>query len=448
MQSTATLFLTILKGIDLFCEIPEPSLGELVECLKQEIYEPEASIFEKGDTGTCLYIVFSGRVGVILDGVQVAEIGERQTFGEFSLLNSEPRNASIRALEKCHLIRLDQSDFFRIMGNSIPFMKGIIKILILRLSQQNNELIDTLKKREAFLTQKVEERTHELAQAFEEIALQKSNLEKSYEEILRQKDEIQEKNEQITQSIRYAKNIQNSILVPRNIISSSFSDFCLFFKPKDVVSGDFYWFYHHKTESIDQIIIAAVDCTGHGVPGAFMSMVGNSILNDIIKVRNIFQTDKILGELHRGIRGALNQETTEIRDGMDISICSIDKNHSVLEFSGAMNSLYIINSDELKEIKGDRKSIGGAQLEEERVFLAHKIQIEKGMRFFISSDGYSHQFGGEQRKKYSSKKFKETLWDERNRKLEDFSSLLSKNFEEWKGNHPQMDDVLVIGFSI
>ena len=151
-------FVEILRTVELFSDMPEDSIRDIALTLKTEIYKAGQPIIQKGDPGTCMYIVYSGRVYVHLEGHKVAEIGIKQTFGEFSLLNSEPRNASISALEDTNLLRLDQSDFYRIMANSPEVMRGIIRILIARLAEQNNELIDTLKKREAELTQKVEEK--------------------------------------------------------------------------------------------------------------------------------------------------------------------------------------------------------------------------------------------------------------------------------------------------
>ncbi|HNC01503.1 MAG TPA: cyclic nucleotide-binding domain-containing protein, partial [Leptospiraceae bacterium] len=159
----------ILKNLELFSETPESSLKEIASVLQIESFSKNEKIIEQGDPGTCLYIVYSGRVFVHFGEHKVAEIGEKQTFGEFSLLNSEPRNASISALVDCKLLRLEQVDFYRIMGHNNQFMRGIIRILIRRLGEQNNELIQTLKKREAELTRLVAERTKELELALKEI---------------------------------------------------------------------------------------------------------------------------------------------------------------------------------------------------------------------------------------------------------------------------------------
>lgn len=441
-------FLPILKSLDFFSETPESSLIEIANALTIESYTKNENIINQGDPGTCLYIIFSGKVFVHFGEHKVAEIHEKQTFGEFSLLNSEPRNASISALENCILLRLEQADFYRIMGSNNQFMRGIIRILIKRLGEQNQELIETLKRREAELTRLVAERTADLENAMQEIREQKIVLEKSYEEILNQKMEIEEKNQNITESIRYAHNIQNSILPTETMIKSALPNSFIYFRPRDVVSGDFYWFYELKNEFESKIVIAAVDCTGHGVPGALMSMIGNGLLNDIVKVRKILDPGSILIELHNGVRIALNQKETDLRDGMDMALCVIDKTSQTLQFAGAMNSIFYIQDDCLNEIKGNRKSIGGMQSEESRVFSTNTIKLNKTTSFYICSDGYFHQFGGEFNKKFSTKKFKELLLEIHSLEMSDQKIKLQETMVNWIGTTNQIDDMLVIGVKI
>jgi serine phosphatase RsbU (regulator of sigma subunit) len=176
---------------------------------------------------------------------------------------------------------------------------------------------------------------------------------------------------------------------PDRIAQSLGEDYFILFKPKDIVSGDFYWFQDMSIENYDlgitnrilnsekenKIIIVAADCTGHGVPGAFMSMIGNELLNQIVNVHHITSPDMILNQLHKGIRYALKQDETSNRDGMDIAICVIDKEKQVLEYAGAMNPLFYIQDNQFFEIKADKKSIGGLQGEEDRVFTKHTIQL-------------------------------------------------------------------------
>ena len=448
IMSNSRNILLILKSLELFSDTPEDLLRQIMDSLQKEYFSKNENIIQQGDPGTCLYIVYSGKVFVHFGEHKVAEIGESETFGEFSLLNSEPRNASISALTDCELLRLEQTDFYRILATNTQFMRGIVRILIRRLGEQNNELIDTLKKRETELTRLVSEKTSELQQAMSEIQEKKFILEESYQKILRQNVEIEEKNMNITESIRYAHNIQNSILPSESIIHAALPNSFIYFRPKDVVSGDFYWFHESVESGRRKIVIAAIDCTGHGVPGALMSMIGNGLLNDIVKVRKIIDPSLILNELHVGVRTALNQEKTDLRDGMDLALCVIDTFENTIQFAGAMNSLYYIQDNMLHEIKGNKKSIGGTQSEEIRVFSTNTIQLKETTSLYICSDGYFHQFGGESKKKFSTKRFKELLLKIHPFSMSEQKVILQKTMEGWIGTLNQIDDILVIGVKI
>ncbi|MCZ8156775.1 MAG: cyclic nucleotide-binding domain-containing protein [Leptospira sp.] len=444
--------ISILRNVDLFAEIPEASIESIAQSLKEVHYKKGEMIIQKGESGTCMYVIYSGRVFVHFEDTKVAEIGARQTFGEFSLLNSDPRNASISALEDTHLLRLDQHDFYKIMGNSTEFMRGVIRILIERLAEQNKELIDTLKKREVELTRQVEEQTKDLINAILEIKSQNDDLEKYNKEIINQKAIIEEKNHHITESIRYARTIQQSILPSTELISWTLPDSFILFKPRDVVSGDFYWFasktilYENTEETV--VIIAAADCTGHGVPGAFMSMIGSSLLNDIVNARGVIEPDEILNLLHRGVRYSLNQEQTESRDGMDISLCTIHLERKILKYAGAMNSLYYIQNEEMREIKADRRSIGGSQKEEQRIFTKHELDISTPTTFYLTTDGYLDQFSGLDHKKFMSKRFKDLTFEIHNQPMSDQKIHFDKTIQTWMDGCEQIDDILVIGVRI
>ncbi|MDX1957164.1 MAG: cyclic nucleotide-binding domain-containing protein [Leptospiraceae bacterium] len=444
--------ISILKNIEIFMHTPSDKLKEIVKALKEENIVSGDEIIHEGDSGNCLYIIYSGMVKVTKENHQIATLEERQTFGEFSLINSEPRNASIFAIEDCKLLRLDQVDFYRILGNSYEFMRGIVRILNQRLTAQNNELIETLKRREEELVRLVALRTKDLEGALDEIRKQKIDLETSYEEILIQKFEIETKNHHITESIRYAKNIQSSILTSIQYIKSILPESFILFKPRDVVSGDFYWFYSNADEKeIDETefsILAAVDCTGHGVPGALMSMIANGILNDIVKVKKVTDPGQILTMLNIGLRGALNQEQTEIKDGLDIALCYLDKKNRILKFAGAMNSVYYIQDDILNEIKGNRRSIGGDHKEESQIFQSHELHFNSDLSFYISSDGYYHQFGGANRKKFSTRQFKEVLLEIHKEDVAIQRMILDERISNWMQDHDQLDDILVIGVQI
>ncbi len=291
--------------------------------------------------------------------------------------------------------------------------------------------------------------------AFNKVEDLSINLEKKVEErtmeVTQQKHEIEKKNEDITASITYAKTIQAAMLPTEEEIAKFLPEHFILFKPRDIVSGDFYWFQHIGE---DLLVIAAADCTGHGVPGAFMSMIGNDLLNDIVMARGIIKPDQILYELHKGVRYALKQEENKNHDGMDISICTLNLAHKKLLYAGAMNPLYYVQTNENKqaqlvEVKADKKNIGGHQKEIERVFTSHEISIDQPTTFYIFSDGYQDQFGGENGRKFMVKQFRELLFSVHHLPIVEQHEALNQTITAWMGaKHKQIDDILVMGIRL
>jgi serine phosphatase RsbU (regulator of sigma subunit)/tetratricopeptide (TPR) repeat protein len=253
---------------------------------------------------------------------------------------------------------------------------------------------------------------------------------------------IEEKNKNITDSIMYARRIQTAILPSRESMARVLPESFILYRPKDIVSGDFYFF----TESRDRIIIAAADCTGHGVPGAFMSMIGNSLLNQIIKEKGITEPAAILAQLHQGVSNSLNQNKgTDANDGMDIGLCAIDRSTGKIEYAGANRNLYIRNASGLQEISGDKAPIGGARSETEVKFTNHVIEVKPGDTFYLSTDGYADQFGGPEGKKFRTRRFRELLASLHGKTMEEQRQELERTIAEWMGAHEQLDDILVVG---
>ncbi|MGQ0828052.1 MAG: tetratricopeptide repeat protein [Bacteroidota bacterium] len=254
---------------------------------------------------------------------------------------------------------------------------------------------------------------------------------------------IEEKNKDITDSINYARRIQNAILPSIDLIYETLEDSFVLYKPKDIVSGDFYTFIKKN----DKVIIAAADCTGHGVPGAFMSMIGNNQLNHIIIEKEILQPSEILNNLHEGIRSALKQDIAEgqTRDGMDIALCSIDLKQKEIQYAGANRPLYLLKNGQLEEIKANKFSIGGLQSEDKRKFNNHIIPISASDSMYIFTDGYADQFGANSGKKFMTKRFKELLFSIQDKSMKEQKTILDDTIEKWKGNLEQVDDILVIG---
>lgn len=291
-----------------------------------------------------------------------------------------------------------------------------------------------LKREKAILEHKVQQRT---------IQIREANL------------LLAQKNKDITDSINYAKRIQSAIMPSIEKINDNTF---IYYRPKDIVSGDFYWFAEYE----DKIIIAAADCTGHGVPGAFMSMISISGLNQIVKERGITDPGTILNNLREMIINDLTQSGDGIqKDGLDIALLTIDRSNQELHYAGAYNSLFVRSSsnkiqkqdwkfkysifdDNIIEIKADRMPIGMSDRLDEK-FETKTIKIDDGDAFFISSDGYIDQFGGIDGKKFMSKRFKETISKLPQNQRDKSLSILQNTYDEWKGSYEQIDDVLVIG---
>jgi serine phosphatase RsbU (regulator of sigma subunit) len=259
----------------------------------------------------------------------------------------------------------------------------------------------------------------------------------------RNEETIRRKNKDITDSINYARRLQYSILPDDKVISSALPGSFILYKPKDIVSGDFYWF--HKEEDSDKCILASVDCTGHGVPGAFMSIIGYFHLNGTVTDHNITEPGEILSVLNKSVCKVLKQESEDAttKDSMEISLCVIDTVKRELQFASAMRPLYLIQNGELLEIKGNKFSIGGYM--PEKRFTSHTLTLNAGDTFYMTSDGFADQTGGDSGRKFMSKKFKDLLLSIQAHSMADQKVILEKAFEEWKGDHGQVDDVLVIG---
>jgi len=318
---------------------------------------------------------------------------------------------------------------------------GLLIYRSYRIKKQDNLILE-LQKKEI-------QQTNEKLQLFqEELISQNENLEIQKNLVMLQRDKISEQNQKITDSIQYAKRIQNSILPPLELFDNSFLDYFLLFKPKDIVSGDFYWL----KETENQIFIAVADCTGHGVPGAFMSLLGMSFLNEIVG-SGLINSSEILSKVRDRIKDTLRYHINkqESKDGMDIALCVVHKRTKELQFSGAYNSLLILknnekNIPELIEIKGDKMPVG-AHFKADKIFSEHTIKIEQSDRFYLFTDGFIDQFGGAYDRKFLPKRFKEIITKTGNNQMETQKSELLANLENWMDKSEQIDDILVIGFS-
>ncbi len=281
------------------------------------------------------------------------------------------------------------------------------------------------------------------------LIIEKKILEEKVElrttEIRKKNKELEVKNKNITDSIKYAKRIQNAMLPTDSYLDEIMAEYFIFFRPRDIVSGDYYW----ASEKSGKLIIAAVDCTGHGVPGAFMSMLGITILDEIVNKKNITKASQILDEMKASIIDHLKQRGRrgETQDGMDITLCSIDKKTLKMEMSGAYNPLYLVRNGELIRVKADRMPIG-IYYKKTDPFTNNEIQLQKGDMLYLFSDGYIDQFSGATGEKLMTKKFKNYVLDIYNKPLHEQKTILEERFDKWKADADQVDDVIVFGVRV
>jgi len=324
---------------------------------------------------------------------------------------------------------------------------------ITRLSEKFNLMIAQLEEYYNELEQKVRERTAEIEKQKEEISAQRDSLEEQRNMLsdanvsLQQAyTEIEDKNRHIEDSIRYAKRIQNAILPPDQYIRRLFTDYFILYMPKDIVSGDFYWVSHTENKAF----IAAVDCTGHGVPGAFMSIVGHNQLNFAVNVEDASRPAAILNSLNKGVTDTLRQTRSElsVKDGMDIALISIDFDKNKLEYAGAFNPLYHIRDNELQQIPADKFPIGAFIGEDLNKFKNHQLDLKSGDVVYVFSDGYPDQFGGSRNKKFMTKRFREMLVEIHSQPMKEQKESLTTRIHDWMGENDQVDDILIIGIRI
>jgi len=270
-------------------------------------------------------------------------------------------------------------------------------------------------------------------------------LQKQNDEISRQKEQIEVQSEEIKDSIKYASRIQRAVLPPIEMYNDLFREYFILFRPRDIVSGDFYW----MAEKDDIVYVAAADCTGHGVPGAFMSMLGISFLNEIVNKEDINTAADILNDLREHIMQALKQtgKANEAKDGMDIALSIIDRKHKKLQFAGAYNPLYLIRNGELIQYKANKMPIG-IYFKKGVPFDNQELEIQENDILYMFSDGYMDQFGGEKGRKFMSKNFKKLLTSIADEPMQKQKDILDVRFDRWKAERPQIDDVLVLGIKI
>jgi serine phosphatase RsbU (regulator of sigma subunit) len=336
----------------------------------------------------------------------------------------------------------------------IASLLGLVLVVVLyknnRRKQKTNLLLQEQK-------DEIEEKNVELEQQKEEILTQAEHVQRANDKIVLQKDAIEAQAKQITSSINYASRIQNAVLPSTGLINSTFRDSFVLYKPKDIVSGDFYWMKNigHK------VFIAAADCTGHGVPGAFMSMLGITLLNETVTRLYPKQAlgnkgfsppgaHVVLNELREQVKTSLGQtgKRKEIKDGMDMTFCILDLQTKQLGFAGAYNRIFLFQGDEMLDVRGDRMPIGFHR-REKNSFTQQTFQLQEGNEIYFFTDGYIDQFGGTKGDKFKRGRFMKILRQIHGQPMKDQAETLEKYYKDWKGNRfKQIDDILVCGIRI
>jgi len=292
------------------------------------------------------------------------------------------------------------------------------------------------------LEDKVKVRTREIEDQKVEIEAQRDEISEQKSYVEEQRDRIILQNNEITSSIQYARRIQQAVLPGKKTLEKVLPEHFIFFKPRDIVSGDFYWV--EKKEEL--IVVCAADCTGHGVPGAFMSLLGLTFLNEIVNHEGVLRASAILNRLRSNIIRAMSHkdEAEQAKDGMDLALVVIDPQLDMLEFAGAYSPLILVRKGELIEYKGDNMPVG-KHIVEERPFTNHRVQLEDQDMIYLYSDGFPDQFGGEKGGKYKARPFKNLLTRISGEPVQEQAGLLESELKSWMGEEPQVDDILVTG---
>ncbi|MCS6821980.1 MAG: tetratricopeptide repeat protein [Microscillaceae bacterium] len=373
---------------------------------------------------------------------QQARENERKIREEALLKEKQLKEKELQAEREAK--RLQQNLFLVIVAASIILITIFLWAYIQKQKSNKKLKIQKLLIEENNLLLEVQK--SEILESNAELNAINEELRSAMDTIMAQKEQLEEKNRAILDSISYAQRIQNAILPTEEDLKKVFPASFALFLPRDVVSGDFFFL---EQEMYKQVL-AVIDCTGHGVPGAFMTLVASEILHELIFNQNILEAEEILYYLHKRIRSALKQAETDNRDGMDIALIIIDQINNLAEFAGAKSPLVYIQENELFFIKGDKMPIGGEQHEKERIFTKHTISIDKPTSFYLFSDGYQDQFGGKDNKKFGIAQMKELFLKNYSKPMNEQKLVLQETIVNWmkEGNENQIDDILVVGVKL
>lgn len=339
-------------------------------------------------------------------------------FGTYTLRIKGSNNNEVWTKEDLKLIIKVEANIWEYFSNKLALLIYLISFLTMTF------LVVFFAKRE----------TRKKTKAAKKIEQQKEDLKAKTKALT-------EKNQSITDSINYARRIIDAMMASSKKLKKILPESFIFFKPKDIVSGDFFWI----AEKNNKIFVTAVDCTGHGVPGAFMSIIGVDLLRNIIKEQGIEDPAIILEKMHKGVYDTLQKDEENVQDGMDMAFCVIDFEKNILEYSGALNPLYLIRNNNIVETKGNRFPVGDKARKQDKLFTKQTIPIQENDMIYIFSDGYADQFGGPKGKKFKYRRLRHLLLTIHKHPLNQQKELLERSMKNWKGEHEQVDDILVIG---
>jgi tetratricopeptide (TPR) repeat protein len=383
------------------------------------------------------------------DSMQNIEVRKKTYSKEFEY-KDEKRRLEQEKIEIEHQKEIANQKLVTYASFGISLLVSVFLVLIIRSYREKKQTMKLVHQKNEELNQTltiVNQQKEEIKQTLEMVNHQKRELEDK-------KVEIETKNDKITSSINYAFRIQHAILPLEDELRNYFNDFFVFYLPCEIVSGDFYWFANKE----DKVIIASIDCTGHGVPGALMTMIANNILNQIVHDLEIHRPDKVLNLIPIYLQRTLHRYSEgQVKDGMDIAMVALTKSddpnsplkYKTLEYAGAMNPLYYTQSEEMNEVKATKMPIGGRLDGSYTIdFKLFSMEINQPTTFYLCSDGFQDQFGGGQARKFMTKRLKTLLQDISYKEMSNQKKELETAFYQWKGNYDQIDDVMVLGFKI
>lgn len=371
----------------------------------------------------------------------------KQLQAEYDL---ETQEAKIALLNKDQIIKQDELELQLIIRNGFIGMFCLVFIFASvlfhnnRQKQKSNKVLVRQKEEIEEKSRAILRKNNMLQEQKQAMLLQSRNLHAANQQVSRQKATIEQKNKDITDSLNYARGMQYAMLPQVEQLKDKLPDAFAWLQPRDIVSGDFFWY----DELENKLFVAAIDCTGHGVPGAFMSLIADNYLRQLVRSEKVYEPDQLLERLRTYVPKVLNQATTENQDGMDIGLCVVDLDQKELRFAGARSNLFYVQNERLYKIKGDRSSIGGQISKENAGFKSHAVQFNRTTKFYLYTDGLRDQFGGPEDKKFGEKRINSLLLEVHHLPMSKQRMLIKERMEKWMEGYEQIDDILILGWSL